>query len=104
MKKFGFECTDKSRFEDWLGYKEQYIYKFENGFGASVIRDRYSYGGPDGQYELAVLRWDGDEYSLAYDTKITCDVCGYLSEEEVRDLLEQIEELPKDHFFDWDEE
>ena len=29
---------------------------FPNGFGASVISGKYSYGGPEGLYELAVLR------------------------------------------------
>ena len=33
----------------------QKIYKFPNGYGASVIKGPYSYGGPDGLWELAVL-------------------------------------------------
>jgi hypothetical protein len=65
--------------------------QFENGFGASVVRSEYTYGGKDGLYELAVLDSDGN---LTYDTPITEDVIGYLTEEDVTNLLEQIESLP----------
>ena len=41
---------------------------FENGYGASVVRHEYSYGGKSGLYELAVLDSSGD---LTYDTPIT---------------------------------
>ena len=75
----------------------QRLYKFPNGYGASVIRHAYSYGGPEGKWELAVLvmrpergEWDFD---LTYDTPITSDVCGWLTERRVDKLLAQIEAL-----------
>jgi len=63
---------------------------FENGYGASVVRHEYSYGGKDGLYELAVLNNDGD---LTYDTPITNDVLGYLSDKDVTEVLIKIQQL-----------
>ncbi len=66
---------------------------FENGYGASVVKGEYTYGGKDGLYELAVLDSNGD---LTYETPITSDVEGYLTEDEVTKLLEQIQLLPNE--------
>jgi len=63
---------------------------FENGYGASVVRHEYSYGGKSGLYELAVLDSSGD---LTYDTPITNDVLGYLSEQDVTEILIKIQQL-----------
>lgn len=42
-------------------------YCFDNGYGASVIQHRYSYGGPQGLWELAVLaRNSKGKYDLCY--------------------------------------
>jgi hypothetical protein len=64
---------------------------FENGFGASVICHKYSYGGKDGLYELAIL--DDIEGSPIYTTPITDDVIGYLTEEGVTAILAEIQLL-----------
>jgi len=63
---------------------------FDNGYGASVIIGPHTYGGEDGLYELAVL---GKDKKLTYDTSVTDDVEGYLSEDEVTKLMEQIQKL-----------
>jgi hypothetical protein len=63
---------------------------FENGYGASVVKGEYTYGGKDGLYELAVLDKEG---KLTYETPITDDVEGYLSENDVTRLMEQIQNL-----------
>lgn len=68
----------------------QKIYKFPNGYGASVIKGPYTYGGKKGLWELAVLK--GEE--LCYDTDITSDVIGYLNDPEMDAILRQIERLP----------
>ena len=63
---------------------------FENGYGASVVRHEYSYGGKDGLYEAAVLDSDGE---LCYDTPVTNDVIGYLRDIDVTDVMEKIQQL-----------
>ena len=84
--KFGKYQPEESR-SDWGN--ERYIFQFENGYGASVIRNHLSYGGPEGFYELAVLK-DG---KINYKTPITNDVVGWLDKNDVADTLKQIEEL-----------
>lgn len=71
------------------------IYKFPNKYGASVVKTRFTYGGDQDLWELAVLKFDdkSDKYKLAYDTPITNNVLGYLSDEEVENILEQIKNL-----------
>lgn len=39
----------------------QALFRFPNGFGASVVQSIGSYGHEDGLWELAVLKWDGRE-------------------------------------------
>jgi len=62
---------------------------FDNGYGASVIKSPYSYGGNQGLYELAVIKDD----AICYDTPITDDVLGYLTKDDVTKYLGQIQEL-----------
>ena len=64
---------------------------FDNGFGASIVKHKFSYGGSEGLYEIAVL--DDIEGSPIYYTSITDDVLGHLSEDEVTFYLNQIENL-----------
>ena len=74
-----------------------YVFKFDNGYGASVIKHDYSYGHDMDRWELAVINfWMIDEpnhYDLEYNTPITDDVIGYLTDEEVRNYLQKIKEL-----------
>lgn len=72
------------------GPAEQARHDFQNGYGVSVIRGPYTYGGRDGLYELAVMV-NGD---LFYDSGITEDVIGYLTPDGVTRLLGKIEALP----------
>lgn len=87
-----------------IGEGVQIQYRFPNGYGASVIRFKIniasseswvggSYGSEDDLWELAVIKWDGDGYALNYDTPITDDVLGHLTDEQVQDTLKQIMEL-----------
>jgi hypothetical protein len=63
---------------------------FDNGYGASVVIGPHTYGGEDGLYELGVLGKNG---KLCYDTPVTEDVEGYLTEEGVTEFLKQIQNL-----------
>lgn len=66
---------------------------FDNGWGASVVSHTYSYGGKQGLYELAVLDETGD---LHYDNPVAAgDVRGYLSEQEVSELLVEIQQYER---------
>jgi hypothetical protein len=67
----------------------QKVYEFDNGYGASVIMHQGSYGYSKGLWELAVL----ENGELCYDTSITHDVIGHLTEAKVNKYLKQIKEL-----------
>lgn len=64
---------------------------FDNGYGVSVVCSKYSYGGSEGLFELAVL-FNGE---LCYDTPVTSDVLGYLTPEQVTVHMQQVEALPR---------
>ena len=64
--------------------------QFDNGYGASVVKTLYTYGGDKGLYELAVLDSEGH---LTYATSVTNDVIGYLRPEDVTDVMAKIQQL-----------
>ena len=69
-----------------------YQYFFTNGYGISIIKHDGSYGHEQDLWEIAVLK-DGE---LCYDTPITSDVEGWLSNEEVLTYAMKIEALERD--------
>lgn len=71
----------------------QYLFRFPNDYGASVVKHYGSYGHDRDLWELAVLVFDGDMWELTYDTEITDDVEGYLTDQDVLELLERIRNL-----------
>ncbi len=90
--KFGNYEPSQDLSGEWPSFpKLLYRYEFPNGYGASVLMARYSYGGDVGLYEVAVMK-DGD---ICYNTPITSDVVGHLTADEVTELLREIEALPK---------
>ena len=73
----------------------QKLYRFSNGYGASVVKGEHTYGGDEGLWELAVLTFDTNgDIELCYTTPITTDVEGHLTDDAVEELLAKIEALP----------
>lgn len=73
----------------------QKLYKFANGYGASVVKGEHTYGGDEGLWELAVVKFKTDgEFVLDYSTPITEDVEGHLTDDAVEELLTRVEALP----------
>ena len=79
----------------------QYVFRFGNNYGASVVKFWGSYGSDNDLWKLAVLKFDGPgvwDWDLNYDTEITDDVLGYLEEAEVREILEKIKGLESSNY------
>ena len=94
----GCKTMDMTRIEDFPvhDFKHvmggvQAVFKFENGYGASVINHSGSYG-----TELAVLEFKSNgKFDLTYSTPITNDVIGHIEDaHELRTLLASIRALP----------
>jgi hypothetical protein len=66
------------------------VITFDNEYGASVVCTPYSYGGRLGLYELGILGKDG---KLTYNTPVADDVIGYLTEQDVTNVMKQIQDL-----------
>ncbi len=91
----------------------QRLYRFPNGYGASVVRFKTSWGGygsytsNESEWELAVIKWDSnkeDDFHLIYDTPITNDVIGHLKSKvdacgrpSVEYYLQKIKDLPTEY-------
>jgi hypothetical protein len=70
------------------GYQK--VYRFPNGYGASVIQSSSSYG-----LELGVVKFTGDKWHLTYETPVTDDVLGDLTPEFLEQALDDIAALAK---------
>jgi hypothetical protein len=68
----------------------QKIYKFDNGYGASVVCNFGTYGAKDGLFEVAILDSNG---SITYDTPVSGGVIGWLDFAGVADILNKIKAL-----------
>ena len=91
FEKYLYEATKET-----LSHKEnyQYIFKFDNGYGASVIKNSVSHGHAQDLFELVVIKFtDEFTWNFCYTTKITDAVLGYLENDDVLGLLERIKNL-----------
>lgn len=78
----------KQKDEPGLGVQAREDY--QNGYGVSVVRGRYTYGGDQGLYELAVMHFG----ELCYLSPVTSDVIGYLTPEQVTLRMAEVQALP----------
>lgn len=67
---------------DTLTNGEQWIFRFGD-IGCSVIRNDHSYGGKSGLFEMAVIVWDDERWSIADN-----NVRGWLSVDDVNAILD----------------
>ena len=84
----------------WELGKHQWLFKFDNGYGASVVKHFGSYGFEDDLFELAVIKFDMPSklyggWHLNYNTPITNNVIGYLTNNDVLRYLIKIQRLDK---------
>jgi len=73
---------------------------FPNGYGVSVVRyknpisETYSsYTSNEDEWEVAVLYGDENEWNITYNTHITDDVIGHLSEGGVEQIITLVQDL-----------
>ena len=106
MKKFE-ECKTPLNYEGFEKYYikptksqwkvgQHWIFRFENDYGASVIKHYGSYGFEEDLFELAVIYFPekgADHFGITYNTSITNDVIGCLSNDDVLEYLQRISEL-----------
>lgn len=94
--KTDLKYDDYKKYEVPIPYKQDgfnHRFKFDNNYGASVIKHKFSYGYEEDLFELAVLYFEDDIPHLVYTTPITDDVIGNLTNEQVLELLERIKNL-----------
>lgn len=89
------------------GIRSHYIFAFDNGYGASVVKctDTIpSYGVEEDLWELALLKEVANDYPessityedcisrfvIAYEPIVNFDVIGYMTDAEVNEVLERI--------------
>lgn len=67
----------------------QAIIEFKNGYGVSVVFGSCFYSNGIDSYEVAILH----NGSLCYNTHITNDVIGYISSDEVTEIMKKVQLL-----------
>lgn len=80
----------------------QYLFRFENDYGASVIKTEFSFGNKQDLWELALLFWHDGCYELSYHEIVKNGVLGYLSDYDVNKLLKTIYDGKIDEPINWE--
>lgn len=78
------------KFEDELK-GIHYIFKFPNDYGASVIKGKYTYGCERDLWEMGLIFFnENGDWLITYERDFDDDVKGYLTDDNVNELLEKI--------------
>ena len=87
--------------KEGVGNGIQKIYRFKNNYGARVVRFKIhntygSYTSNEKEWELAIIKFnskDNENFKLVYNTPITDDVMGHLTDKKVEEILIKIKGL-----------
>lgn len=65
----------------------QYVFKFKNNYGASVVKCPGSYGSERDLWEVAIVRFTGNDWDFCDDNPVSKNPVGYLTDWQVRNML-----------------
>nr|DAQ37000.1 MAG TPA: hypothetical protein [Caudoviricetes sp.] len=91
LPKIEIECEEFTEHTNSFFKFPRHEYHFSNGYGASVVHNKHSYG-----LELAVVKYNKEtgSWDLDYKSGITDDVIGYIDgKEELEEILIRISNL-----------
>jgi len=99
-----FEGVTQEKLSDVLLFKDESkkgteyhgTVQFYNGFSLSIIRHESSYGGKQGLFEIQLYKGglDGSPYSLPPITIEGDTVQGFLTQEQVNEIIDLTKDLP----------
>ena len=98
------EEFDKYKIDEYFDEeisRKHYIFRFDNDYGASVVKSPHSYGYKHDLWELAVIDFIDDydnenRYDVIYPEEMEIDdVLGWLGDEEVEETLRRIMKLTR---------
>ena len=96
-----FENVKEYTVSDFLLFKDESLkgseyggeVNFDNGYGLSIVRHETSYGGKMGLFEIMLTRNDAP-YSLPPITQEEDTVNGFLTKEQVMEIIDMVQDLP----------
>ena len=96
-----FDLLKEYTVSDFLVFKDESLkgseyggeVVFDNGYGLSVVRHESSYGGKKGLFEVMLTRND-NPYSLPPITEEGDTIKGFLTKEQVSEIIETVSDLP----------
>ena len=97
-EEFKDDIEKVSFFDDDVNYGKHYIFKFENGYGASVIKNNMSKGFDKDLWELAIIKFENPiisekGFEIVYTTELTHTTVGDLTDKDVCEYLRKIKEI-----------